>query len=176
MQPRQGALHLGIRALGAHLALHLLGGKDFGKTVAGGILLVVLDEQGDEVRLAGLFFLLGFLHRLHEGGILLVVGQYGYHIGYRHLEDDVHTTLQVQTETDFHLAALLEGIHSKINFLVHDGIKILLSGLLAHGSRLVGVVAGDKREGQIEYADKHERYCDKLYNSFVLHFVFIIVF
>ncbi len=58
----QGTLHFGVCALGANLAFHLLCSEDLRQTVAGSILLVVLDEQRDEVVLTRLFLLLRLLH------------------------------------------------------------------------------------------------------------------
>ena len=75
--------------------------------MSGGILFVTLDEKADEVLLACLFFLLGFLHRLCEGSICLVVGKHGDNVGHRHLKNNVHTTLEVKTQANLHLTALL---------------------------------------------------------------------
>ena len=76
--------------------------------MARSVLLVVLDEERHEVGLAGLFFLLGLLHRLCEGGVGLVVGQNGNNVGHRHFEDNIHTALQVEAKADFHFTALLK--------------------------------------------------------------------
>ena len=138
------------------------------------ILLVVLDEERHEVCLTCLFFLLCLLHRLGEGSVGLVVSQHGNNIRHRHLEDYIHTALQVESEADFHFPALLKWISSEIHFLVHDRVEVLLSSLLAHGSRFVLIVACHEREGKIEYTHQYQNQCDKLYNSFVLHFVIII--
>ena len=102
-----GVLNLCIRALSAHLALHLLSGKHFSQTVSGSILLVTLDKEAYEVLLACFLFLLGFLHRLGESSISLVVSKHGDNVGHRYLKNHVHTALKVKTQADLHLAALL---------------------------------------------------------------------
>ena len=75
--------------------------------MSGGILFVTLDKEADEVLLARFLFLLGFLHRLCESRISLVVGEHGDNIGHRHLKNNVHTTLEVKTQANLHLTALL---------------------------------------------------------------------
>ena len=157
----QCALYLCIGALCAHLALHLLGGKHLCQAMARCILLIILDKERNEVRLTGLFLFLCLLHGFGEGCIFLVVGKYSHHIGHRHLKDNVHTALQVESKSDLHLTALLVGVHAKeIHFLVHNRVDVFPSCLFAHGSRLVIVVTGHEGERQVEHAYQHKRPCD----------------
>ena len=142
--------------------------------MARSVLLVVLDEERHEVSLTCLFFFLCLLHRLGEGCVCLVVGENGDNVWYRHFEDYIHTALQVKSEADLHFSALLKRISAEVHFFVHDRVEVFLSCLFAHRCRLVFVVASNEREGEIEYAHQYQDKCDKLYNSFVLHFVIIV--
>ena len=78
----QGTLHLGVGTASAHLALHLLSSKDGSQGTTIGVLLPILDKQGDEITLTGFLFLLSLFHRLLVGSICLVVSQYIDYIGY----------------------------------------------------------------------------------------------
>ena len=104
-----------------------------------------------------------------------MVGQHVDDIGYRNLQNNVHTTFQVQTKTNLHLLALLVRINAEIHFLVLDRIEILLSCFFAHSSCLVLEVLGYETEGQVEAANQQKQYCNCLYNSFVLH-CFLLLF
>ena len=111
-------LDLAVGALGVHLATQLLCGEEFREGAVGCQSLVVLHEKGDEIALTLLGFLLGLCDSLLEVGVFLVVGQSLHDIGNTDFEDDVHTTLEVQTQTDTHFTALLEGPGAEIDFLV----------------------------------------------------------
>ena len=100
------AFHFGVAALCADLVSQLLGGEYLGEAFARGELVVFVDKEGDEVALAADLCLGSVCHCLVEGFIRLVVRQCFHYFGDGHLEDDVHTTLQVQTQSDFHLTTL----------------------------------------------------------------------
>ena len=102
-----------------------------------------------------------------------MVGENVDDIRHGHFKNNVHTAFQVKTEANFHLTALFERVDSKIDLLVVDRIEILLTSLFAHGSSLTFVMACDEREGKVEAANEYQQQCDKLYNSFVLHFGFL---
>ena len=143
----QGALHLLIRTLRAHLALELLGGEDLGQAVARCVLVVSVDEERDEVALARLLLLLGLLERLHIGRVGLVVSEHIDDVGYGDLQNDVHTALQVKAEADLCLQTLLirvdaQILHGVLVVLPRNGIFDLLG--------LAVIVAGGYRERQVE--------------------------
>ena len=144
--------------------------------MTGSILLVVFHEQGDKVFLTCLLIFSCLIHRFGKGSVSLVVGKCCDNVGHRNLKNHVHTTFQVESETDFHLTALLEGVRTQINLLVLDRIEVLLTCNLAHSGSLILIMACHKREGEVEYAHKNKHECNKLYNSFVLHFVLIYYF
>ena len=75
--------------------------------MSGSILFITLDKEANEVLLTCFLFLLGLLHRLGESRISLVVGKHGDNIGHRHLKNNVHTALEVKTQANLHLTALL---------------------------------------------------------------------
>ena len=90
--------------------------------------MVSVNEEGDEVFLAGLFFLLSFVHRLFEGGVGLVVGQCFDNIGHAHFEDDVHTSLKVKTEANLCLQTFLVRVDAKVLHRVF--VVLLCDGVL----------------------------------------------
>ena len=171
----QNAFHFAVGALGVHLAAQLLGGEELSQVAVGSQLLVVLDKKGNKIALTGLGFLLGLFNGLIEVGVILVVGQCLHHIGHRHFEDDVHATLEVKTQTNSHLAALLECPDPKINGFIGERVQVVLSGFFAlDGGNLLGlalVVLGNEGEAEVEDAHECKQDCENFYESFVLHFV-----
>ena len=63
------------------------------------------------------------LHRLEESGVFLVTGKVLNEVGNRYLEDDVHTALEVQTQTDLCLQTFLVGVDTEI---LHGVLVVLL--------------------------------------------------
>ena len=173
----QHVLNLLVGALGRHLVAQLLCGEELRKRTFGRSLLVFGDEERNEVTLALGGCLLGSVYGLCEGGIggLLVVGEGLNDVGHADLEDDIHTTLQVEAQSQSQLAALLEGPDVHVHFLVLDGIQELLSSLLAaHGCYLFGlllVVVHHDAEAHVEEADSRKQGCNQFNKSFVLHCV-----
>ena len=136
----QHGLHLTVGALGVHLAAQLLRSEELGEVAVGRQCLVVLDEKRDEIALTGLSLCLGLFNGLIEVGIFFVIGERLDHIGHTDFEDDVHTTLEVQTQTDTHLAALLECPNTEIDGFVSERVQVVLtSGFALGGCNLLGL-------------------------------------
>ena len=114
----QYADDLSIRAAGVHFLFQLLGSKELGQFAFGGQLLVLAYKQGDEIFLAGNLLSGSLGHRLVELLVWLVVSQCLYYIGHRHFENDVHTALQVEAQSNLHFTALLQCICPEPHFLV----------------------------------------------------------
>ena len=69
-----------------------------------------------------------------------MVGQSLHDIGNTDFEDDVHTTLEVQTQADAHFTALLEGPGTEVHFLVLQRVEIVLRCSFAlYGCNLLGL-------------------------------------
>ena len=113
-------LHLLVGALGGHLVAQLLRGKELSQRLLRGESLIVLDKQGDEITLAVGCLCSGLLNGTAEVlvGLLLVVGQRLHHIGHAYLQDDVHTALEIQSQTDAHLAAFLQCPYVTVHLVV----------------------------------------------------------
>ena len=109
----------------------------------GGVLVECLDEQRDEVVLAGFFLSLGFLHRLHEISVFLVIGEHVNDIGNGDLEDHVHTTLQIKAEADLCLQTVLIRVDSQVLHRVF--VVLLCYGVSQFGSLLVVVARGSRK-------------------------------
>ena len=139
----QGLLDLLVVALRRNLALQLLCGEDLGEMTVGGVLVECLDEQRDEVVLAGFFLSLGFLHRLHEISVFLVIGEHVNDIGHGDLEDHVHTTLQIKAEADLCLQTVLIRVDSQVLHRVF--VVLLCYGVSQFGSLLVVVARGSRK-------------------------------
>ncbi len=73
-------------------------------------LVISIDKERDEVALACLLFLLCLLKSLAVGYVLLVVGEKVNHVGHRNFENHIHTTLEVESETNLCLKTLLIGV------------------------------------------------------------------
>ena len=73
-------------------------------------LLVGSDEERDEIALTCLFLLLCLFESLAIGCILLMVGKEINHVRHRDFENYVHTTLEVESETDLRFKTLLIGV------------------------------------------------------------------
>ena len=122
----QCLLHFNVRALGRNLALQLLRSEYLRQLMAGSVLMVSVYEMGDEVASLSLFLCPGFSHGLGETYIGLVVGQGFNYVGDGNLQDDVHSTLEVQTQTNLCLQAVLIRVDAEV---LH-GILVIL---LCHG-------------------------------------------
>ncbi len=156
----QCLLHLVVGALRAHLSLELLCGEYLCQTVPRGILLVCLDEERDEVSLAGLLLFLGLLERFHIGGVGLVVGQSVDNVGHGNLQHHVHSALQVKAEADLCLQTLLIRVDAQI---LHGVLVVLPRNGIFDLRSLTVVVARGYRERQVEdtcerQQDSHANY------------------
>ena len=114
------ALHLLVVALGGHLVTQLLCGKDFCQRLPWCQGLVVLHKQGNEITLAVGSLFCCLLYGTAEVFVahLLVVGQSHDDIRHAYLQDDIHTSLEVQAQTNTHLAALLECPHVAVHLVI----------------------------------------------------------
>ena len=170
----KGTSHLGITAVGSDVGLFQFEGKDTSELVFASLLLILADEDVEEVLAALLRLCLG----LFDGSLDLRVvsvrsGQILDNIGHADLEDDVHTTLQVKSETDLQLFTLLVGV-TEIHLFLTQGVEIHLALLLAHLGSLALVVTGDEAEAEIEQADQAKKQCDDFDKYFVLHLVELV--
>ena len=116
-----------VGALRRHLALQLLRGEDFSQTTLAGIVLPSLDEERNEVVLTAFLLGLRLVHRFHEGGVGLVVGQHVDYVWNRNFQNHVHTTFQVESESDLGLETVLIGVSTQIPHrifvvLLFDGV------------------------------------------------------
>ena len=107
-------LYLGVGALWVHLTLQLLRGKDFSQSVAWCILLVRFNKERDKIFLAGFFLCSCLFHRFHEGGICFVVSEHFYYVRHRYLQYHVHTTFQVEAQSDLSFQTSLVRIDAQI--------------------------------------------------------------
>ena len=116
--------------------------KERSKRTTVGLTLVNLHEVGDVIlRRTALEVGVGLLDGGDEGGVLCAVtGQSLYDILHLHLQHDVHTALEVQTQVQLLLLALLvgEALEAHVEHLkVLNRIQIVLLrlGLLLEGER-----------------------------------------
>ena len=171
----QHLLHFLVGALRGDLVAQLLGGKQLSQRAFGGQFTIVLDEKRDKIFLALSGLLGGLLHSLAECfvGFFLVVGERLHHVGHAHFQHDIHTALQVQTESDTHLAAVLQRPDAQIHFVVLERIHVAIRSLLAFGGHHVFIlaleVAGDHGEAEVEQAYQRQQQREELDKSFVLH-------
>ena len=96
-----------------------------------------------------------------------MVGEVLHYVGNTHFEDDVHTALEVKTETDLCLKAFLIGVqpeelHGVLVVLLCDGILYLRS--------LAVIILSGGREREIKDTCKRQKDGCYNYNTFVLHF------
>ena len=139
------------------------------------VLLVSADKEGDEVVLRHLVLCTGFLHRLSESNVTLVVGEVLHYVGNTHFEDNVHTALEVKTQTDLCLKALLVGVEPKE---LNRVLVILLCNWILNLRSLAVIILCGSREREIEDACKCQQDGCYNYNTFVLHFfdfIFVII-
>ena len=118
-----------------------------------GILVVGIDEEGDEVFLTCLLLGTCLLHGLSESHVSLVVCQILNYVWDRNLKDDVHTALEVKSETDLSFQALLVRINTQI---LHRVLVVLLCNGVFNLCRLAVIVVSGSRERQIEDACKRQ--------------------
>ena len=169
----QYALHVGVGAVGRDALTAEAGGEDAAQVIHTAKLLIVLDEKLDDVArtLVGLLLRLGqsFLER-RVGRVL--ASQRLDHVGYRHLEDDVHSSLKVKAKADLEFLTAFQGVDAEPYALVLHRIEVGLSGR-SHLTCLFLVVMRHCGERQVEKADQRQGDCDYLYKSFVLHCLFL---
>ena len=146
-------LHVGIAAGGAHLALELLCGEDLSQAAPGSVLVESFDEEIDKLTLSVLLGLAGLGYRLSESGVCLMIGECLDHIGHADLQDDVHTALQVQTETNLRLQTLLIGVSAEV---LHRILVILLLLLGLQLGNLPVVVACGYWKRQVKQTCKRQ--------------------
>ena len=60
-----------------------------------------------------------------------MVGQCLDYIGHAHLQDDVHSTLKVESQTDTHLAAFLEGPCFAVHLVVEQRVHVTVGSVLS---------------------------------------------
>ncbi len=161
-------LHLAVSAGRRDFALQLSSGKHLGKLVARGILVVSVDEKGDEVALCGLQLLASLIHGTGKGDVGLVIGKILHHVGHGDLKDYIHTALKVQTQTNLSLETLLVAVDAEI---LHRILVILLSNGIGPLGRLTVIIACGNREAQVEEAHERQKNGCRDNDSFVLHCV-----
>ena len=118
-----------------------------------GVAVESVDKQCDEVALAGFLFGLGFLHRLDESCIALVVGECLDDIGHAHFEDDIHAAFEVKTESDACLKALLVRVDAEI---LHRILVVLLCNGIFNLRCLAVIVLCGNREREVEDARQRQ--------------------
>ena len=133
--------------------MQLLCSEDFSQPAIGGVLLPLVEEQRDEIVLGGLLLLLGLIHRFHESNVFLVIGQRLDNVGNRDLKNNVHTALQVKTETNLRFQTLLVGIDTQI---LHRILIVLCGDGVVQLGGFAVVIACGSRERQVEDACKRQ--------------------
>ena len=137
--------------------------------------LIRLYEEVYEVAFTLLRAFLSLAYSSEEVSVLsiLFASEVLYHVGYTHFENDIHTALEVKTETDFEFFAFLEGLPAEVNLFVAHRIEVSDAGINALSCcdfcSLLLVVVRYKREREIEAASQEQQYGDCFYKSFVLH-------
>ena len=139
-------------------------------------LFVRLSEQGYKVVTTGFLFLTSRSHRLQIDRIGAVAAQSVQDVRYRNLHGNVHTTLEVQTQVDFFLTALLERVTPQPYFLgcnrvVVNALRGFISYCVLFG--LTVMVVRHKRERQIKGAYHYKAHRQNSNKSFVLHNLFL---
>ena len=136
-------LNFCICTTGIHFVFQLLGGKKFSKFAFRSQFLVFSDKQGHEIFLTVNLQFGSFSHSLVKGFIRFVVGQRLHYVRYGNLQNDVHTTFQVQTQPDFHLTTLFQRVNSQPHLLILHGIQVMCRTLRVL-SRLVHLITGNE--------------------------------
>ena len=172
--------HLGIAAVGGDVGFLELEGEYATELVLACLFLILADKDVEEV-LAALFrfgFSL-FDCSLDHGVAGIRTGKILYYFGHADLEDDVHTTLQVKSETDLQLFTLLVRV-AEVHFFLTQGVEEGLSCHLVHCRSLRLVMTGHPAETQIEETDEAKKQCNDFDKYFVLHLVelgfYVIIF
>ncbi len=169
-----GALQRNVLAVGAD--------EDRGEGAAVGLTLVSLDELADII--LGRTLLHGFVglgHGGDEGGIVLALtGQRLDEVLDLHLQHDVHAALEVETEVELLLLAVLVGVGDEAQVVdgqVLDRIEVVLLGLglllerelRGIGGRVLLDVPRFERERELENARKRQERRDEFDETFTLH-------
>ena len=106
-------------------------------------------------------------------GLFLVVCQSLDDVGYANLQNHVHAALEVEAQSDAHLAAFLESPDVAIDLVVEQRVQIAVSGVLPFGLGdgfcLALEVVSHDGEAQVEEAYQRQQDGENLYKSFVLH-------
>ena len=169
-----GAVGVDILPIGAH--------EDRGQRSAVRIGLERLDESSDEIALAALFRLFGSCDGSLESGIVLALaGQRLHNVADLNLQHDVHTALQVQTEVELLLLALLVGVGLEsqvVDRLILQRIEIVAHHRVAHLNLIpCGILLGGllhasclERERKLEDAGQRQKHRNQFNCSFTLHF------
>ena len=131
------------------------------------VLLESVDEECDEVALRYFVLCASLFHRLNESCVYLVVGEVLEYIRNAHFKDDVHTALEVKTETDLCFETLLIRVDAKI---LHGVLVVLLCDRILYLRSLAVIVLCGSREREIEDTCKRQKDGCYNYNTFVLHF------
>ena len=184
----QYLLHILVRAL-EHDVLAIGAHEEGSQRTAVGLTLVDLHEVGDIIlRRTALEVGVSLLDGGHKGGILgAVTGQSLDNILHLHLQHDVHTALEVQTQVQLLLFALLvgEALKAHVEHLqVLDRIQVVLLrlGLLLEGERsgilrcLLLYATRLERKRELVNTCQCQQHGDEFDKTFALHFVNLICF
>ena len=179
----QHLLNLLVRAL-EHDILAIGAYEQGSQRTTVGLTLVDLYEVSDVVlRRTALEVGVSLLDGSHEGGILsAVTGQSLHNVLNLYLEHDVHTTLEVQTQVQLLLLALLvgEGLKAHVEYLqILNRIQVMLLrlGLLLKGerggvlNRLLLYVTRLERKRELVNTCQCQQHGDEFDKTFALHFV-----
>ncbi len=120
----QSFLHFSVSTLRRNLPLQLLRSEYFRQLMPRGILVISVNEMGNEITSFCFFRCPSLGHRLGKAHVGLMVSQGLHHVGNRDLKNNVHSTLQVKAKTDLSLQTVLVRIDTEI---LH-GILVILLG------------------------------------------------
>ena len=149
----QYTFYLRVSTLRRNLALQLLCCKQFGQLMTRCILMIILDEKRNKVALTFFFFRLSLLQRLHESSTRLMIGQCFDYVRNANLKDNVHTSLQIEAQTDLCLQTFLIRVDTKI---LHRVLVILLGNGIFQFGCLTIIIARSYRERQVEDTCKRQ--------------------
>ena len=163
--------HLCVCAVGGDAFFFETKGEESTELVGTYLFLILCHKDIEEVfRSFGCFSLRFGNNLLHFGIFCATASEVFHHIGHRHFENHVHTTLEVKTQANLKCLTLLVALSQPYALVaLTQRVKVCFACFHAHSFSLLFVVVSHETETQIVDADKAKQYGDYFDKSFVLH-------
>ena len=163
--------HLCVCAVGGDAFFFETKGEESTELVGTYLFLILCHKDIEEVfRSFGCFSLRFGNNLLHFGIFCATASEVFHHIGHRHFENHVHTTLEVKTQANLKCFTLLVALSQPYALVaLTQRVKVCFACFHAHGFSFLFVVVSHETETQIVDADKAKQYGDYFDKSFVLH-------